>query len=118
MGKGCPLWKRVALAALEFGADAPVGMESKVRKKGIIPIVSEDGDLKSGRDVMEKKIHEKKDEEEIITLNLSHKVMVKGGDWTIIPLENLLSKKNKGFLDADFDNILVNEGAVASSVSD
>jgi 3-dehydroquinate synthase class II len=93
-------------------------MESEVRKMGIIPMVSEDGDLKLGRDVVEKKIHEKTDEEEIITLNLSHKVVVKGGDWTIIPLENLLSKTNKGFIDADFDNILVNEGAVDSSVWD
>ena len=51
-------------------------------------------------------------------MSLSHKVVVKGGDWTIIPLENLLSKTNKGFIDADFDNILVNEVAVDSSVWD
>jgi len=35
-------------------------MESEVRNMGTIPIVSEDGDLKLGRDVVEKKIHERR----------------------------------------------------------
>lgn len=100
--KAVPWRKEVALAAIECGADAlwvPLGMKSEVRKMGIIPIVSEDGDLKLGRDVVEKEIHEKKDEEEIITLSLSQKVVVRGGDWTIIPLENLLSKTNNIFVE-------------------
>ena len=102
--KAIPWNKEVALAAMEGGADAlwvPPGLASEVRKMGIIPIVSEDGDLKLGQDVIEKEIRGKKDEEEIITLSLSKKVVVKGGDWTIIPLENLLSKTDHLFVEID-----------------
>ena len=68
---------------------------------GFISTIAEDGDLMLGRDVVEKEIREKKDEEEIITLSLSKKVVVKGGNWTIIPLENLLSKTNNLFVEID-----------------
>jgi 3-dehydroquinate synthase II len=66
---------------------------------GIIPTVAEDGDLVLGRDVVEKEIREKQDEEEIFDLTLSKKVIVKGVDWTIVPLENLLSKTNNIFVE-------------------
>jgi 3-dehydroquinate synthase II len=102
--KAVPWNKEITLAALECGADAlwvPPGWASEVRKMGIIPIVAEDGDLKLGQDVIEKEIREKRDEEEIITLSLSKKVVVKGGDWTIIPLENLLSKTDHLFVEID-----------------
>ncbi len=102
--KTVPWDKEIALAAVECGADAlwvPPGMASEVRKIGIIPIVAEDGDLKLGQDVIEKEIREKRDEEEIVTLSFSKKVVVKGGDWTIIPLENLLSKTDHLFVEID-----------------
>ena len=102
--KAVPWSKEVALAAVESGADAlwvPVGMGSEVKKMGIIPTVSEDGDLILGRDVVEKEIREKKDEEEILALSLSKKVVVRGTDWTIIPLENLLSRANNLFVEVD-----------------
>jgi 3-dehydroquinate synthase II len=102
--KAVPWNKEVALAAVECGADAlwvPPGRVSDVRKLGIIPIVAEDGDLKLGQDVIEKEVRDKKDEEEIIALSLSKAVVVKGGDWTIIPLENLLSKTNHLFVEID-----------------
>ena len=102
--KAIPWSKEVALAAVESGADAlwvPAGMGSEVKKMGIIPTVSEDGDLMLGRDVVEKEIREKKDEEEIIALSLSKKVIVRGTDWTIIPLENLLSRANNLFVEVD-----------------
>ena len=95
--KAIPWDKEVALAAVECGADAlwvPPGLASEVRKIGIIPIVAEDGDLKPGQDIVEKEVREKGDEEEIVALSLSKKVIVKGGDWTIIPLENLLSRSD------------------------
>jgi 3-dehydroquinate synthase II len=41
-----------------------------------------------------KEIREKKDEEEILSLTRSKKVIVRGGEWMIIPLENLLSRTN------------------------
>jgi len=102
--KAVPWNKEVAVAAVECGADAlwvPPGWVSDVRKVGIIPIVAEDGDLKVGRDVIEKEVREKRDEEEIIALSLSKTVVVKGGDWTIIPLENLLSKTDHLFVEID-----------------
>jgi 3-dehydroquinate synthase II len=46
-----------------------------------------------------KEIREKKDEEEILALCLSKKVVVRGGDWMIIPLENLLSRTNNLFVE-------------------
>ncbi len=102
--KAVPWNKEVALAAVETGADAlwvPAGMKSEVRKLGIIPTVAEDGDLVLGRDVVEKEISEKEDEEEIIALSRLAKVVVRGDDWTIISLENLLSRTNNLFVEVD-----------------
>jgi 3-dehydroquinate synthase II len=92
----------LAQAALECGADAlwvEEGLRPEVRKLGLIPTVAGDGDLLLGRDVVEKEVREKKDEEEIVHLSLSRKVVVRGGDWTIIPLENLLSRTRNLFLE-------------------
>jgi 3-dehydroquinate synthase II len=102
--KAIPWKKEIAMAALECGADAlwiPSGMGQEVKKMGIIPTVSEDGDLLLGRDVVVKEIREKKDEEEIVALSRSKKVIVRGEDWKIIPLENLLSKTNNLFIEID-----------------
>jgi 3-dehydroquinate synthase II len=100
--KVVPWALEVAQAALECGADAlwvEEGLSPDVRKLGLIPTVARDGDLLLGRDVVEKEIREKKDEEEIVHLSHSKKVVVKGGDWTIIPLENLLSRTHNLFLE-------------------
>lgn len=102
--KAIPWRKEIALAAVESGADAlwiPAGMGPEVKKMGIIATVAEDGDLMLGRDVVEKEIREKKDEEEILTLSFSKKVVVKDGDWKIIPLENLLSRTNNLFVEIE-----------------
>jgi 3-dehydroquinate synthase II len=74
--------------------------------------VAGDGDLLLGRDVVEKEVREKKDEEEIIHLSLSRKVVVKGGDWTIIPLENLLSRTRNLFLEVT----TIKEGQTALAI--
>jgi 3-dehydroquinate synthase II len=100
--KVIPWDREIAGTALECGADALwtlPGMGQEVRKMGILPTVSEDGDLQLGRDVVVKEIWEKKDEEEILALSLSKKVVVRGGDWMIIPLENLLSRTNNLFVE-------------------
>jgi len=100
--KAIPWSKEIALAAIECGADAlwiPAGMGLEVRKMGIISTVAEDGEIVVGRDVVEKEIREKRDEEEILSLSLSKKVIVKATDWKIIPLENLLSRTNNIFLE-------------------
>jgi 3-dehydroquinate synthase II len=100
--KVIPWEQEIARIALECGADAlwtPPGMGQEVRKLGILPTVSEDGDLQLGRDVVVKEVREKKDEEEILALSLSKKVVVRGRDWMIIPLENLLSRTNNLFVE-------------------
>jgi len=92
----------LAQAAMESGADAlwvEAGIRTEVRKMGLIPTVAEDGDLQLGRDVVEKEVRGKKDEEEIISLSLRKKVVVKGEDWKIIPLENLLSQAGNLFVE-------------------
>jgi 3-dehydroquinate synthase II len=89
---------------VEEGVDAlwvESGKAQEVKKMGLIQTVAEDGDLMLGRDVVEKGIREKKDEEEILALSLSKKVVVKDGDWTIIPLENLISKTNNLFVEIE-----------------
>jgi 3-dehydroquinate synthase II len=92
----------VAQAAMESGADAlwvEAGVRREVAKMGLIRTVAEDGDLVLGRDVVMKEIRDKRDEEEIATLGLSKKVVVKGDDWTVIPLENLLSRTANIFVE-------------------
>ena len=92
----------LAQAAMESGADAlwiPPGMQSEVKKMGIIPTVAEDGDFVLGRDVVVKEIRTKQDEEEICNSALSKKVVVRGVDWKIVPLENLLSKAKNIFVE-------------------
>ena len=102
--KAVPWRKEVALAAVECGANAlwvPPGKAPEVKKMGLISTVAEDGDFILGRDVVEREVREKKDEEEILRQSLSKKVVVRGGDWTIIPLENLLSRADNLFVEID-----------------
>ncbi len=97
-----PWSMEVAQAAMESGVDAlwvEPGVGPQVKKMGLIPTVAEDGDYVLGRDVVEKEVVEKKDEEEIVNLSFSKKVVVKGKDWTIIPLENLLSRAGNIFVE-------------------
>lgn len=100
--KVIPWTVEVAQAAMESGADAlwvEAGIRAEVRKMGLIPTVAEDGDIMLGRDVVEKEVRDRKDEEEIANLSLSKKVVVRGADWTIIPLENLLSRTGNLFVE-------------------
>jgi len=100
--KVIPWTVEVAQAAMEGGADAlwvEVGIHPEVKKMGLIPTVAEDGDLQLGQDVVEKEIRGKKDEEEIVNLSLTKKVVVRGADWKIIPLENLLSRTKNLFVE-------------------
>jgi len=100
--KAIPWKKEIAMTAIECGADAlwtPPGMASEVKRMGVIPVVSEDGDILLGRDVVEKEIREKRDEGEILSLSLSKKVIVRATDWKIIPLENVLSRGNNLFIE-------------------
>lgn len=94
----------IARVAIESGADAlwvEAGLGPEIKKIGLIPIISADGDLKLGQDVIEHEVREKKDEEEIVKLSRQSKVVVKCADWKIIPLENLLSRTKNIFMEIE-----------------
>lgn len=102
--KVIPWDAELARAAIESGADAlwvEAGHTPEVKKIGIIPIISPDGDFKLGQEVIERKVQEKKDEEEIVKLSQQSKVIVKCADWKIIPLENLISRAKNLFMEIE-----------------
>jgi 3-dehydroquinate synthase II len=87
--------KELATAALEAGADAlyvEKGVTAKAHELGLIKTIAPDGDLVLGRDVEEVTINEKKDEDKAVNLRGKIPVIIRNKDWTIIPLENLISK--------------------------
>lgn len=90
-----PWDKDIVTTALEGGADGlmvPSGYTEKVKALGKIKTISEDGDLVLGKDVVHFKIKSGDDEDEIVKLTSSKKVILECSDWTIIPLENLIAK--------------------------
>lgn len=91
-----PWDKDLVTTALEGGADGllvPEGHAAKVKELGKITTIAEDGDLVLGKDVIQFKITHGSDEDEIVKLCQTHKVILECTDWTIIPLENLIAKK-------------------------
>jgi len=90
-----PWDKNLVTTALEGGADGimvPRGYSEKVKKLGRIQTVSEDGDLRLEEDVIFYTIKSSDDEDEIVKLGRSKKVILQCEDWTVIPLENLIAK--------------------------
>lgn len=90
-----PWDKNMVTTALEGGADGiviPKGFSEKVKALGRIQTISEDGDLKLGKDVVFFEIKSGEDEEEIVKLSQTKRVILQCSDWTIIPLENLIAK--------------------------
>ncbi len=87
--------KKIVTTALEGGADGimlPKGFSEKVKALGRIETISEDGDLKLGKDVVFFNIKSGEDEDEIAKLSQKKRVILQCSDWTIIPLENLIAK--------------------------
>lgn len=87
--------KKLLTASLEAGADAvlvPKGKSADVKKLGKIQTISEDGDIVIGKDVEMVKITQKADEDKVVALKGKIPVIIENLDWTIIPLENLISK--------------------------
>ncbi|MBW2570031.1 MAG: 3-dehydroquinate synthase II [Deltaproteobacteria bacterium] len=90
-----PWDKKLVTTALEGGAEGimvPKGFSKKVKELGRIQTISEDGDLKPGKDVLFFTIKSGEDEDEIVKLCKDKKVVLQCSDWTIIPLENLIAK--------------------------
>lgn len=90
-----PWDKELAITALEGGADGvllPPGYSDEVKQLGRILTIAEDGDIKLGEEVISFAISSGSDEDEILRLSKSKKVILACSDWTIIPLENLIAK--------------------------
>lgn len=90
-----PWDKKIVTTALEGGADGimlPKGFSEKVKALGRIQTISEDGDLRLGKDVVIFTIKSGEDEDEIVKLSQKKQVILQCSDWTIIPLENLIAK--------------------------
>ncbi len=91
-----PSADRIAVtSALEAGATAimvPDGNAEKVRNFGKIKVIANDGDMVLGKDIEMIKITKKEDEAKIVALKGAIPVIIENLDWTIIPLENLISK--------------------------
>jgi len=99
-----PWDKKLITTALETGADAviiPKGKDKEVKDLGIITTISEDGDLKWETDVVYVEISSTDDEDKIVELSKSKKVIVKTTDWTIIPLENLVARTQNIFVEVN-----------------
>ncbi len=91
-----PWDKQLAIAALESGADAVVvseGDSPRVKELGALPTVAADGDLLPGRDVFFMDIQSKADEERAAAEHTDKPLILRTADWTIIPLENLISRR-------------------------
>lgn len=96
--KADPWDKKIVTTALEGGADGimvPKGFSQKVKELGRIQTISEDGDLKLGKDVVVFTITSGEDEEKIVKLSQNKRVILECTDWTVIPLENLIAKGAK-----------------------
>ncbi len=98
-------WKKgLVTAALEGGADAVIVTDDKadnVKELGIIATVSNNGDLKWGKDVVVMDIQSSEDEDEIVKQALQKKVIVKTSDWKVIPLENLVARSGNLFVEVN-----------------
>lgn len=94
-----PFNKKIITTALESGAEAvvvPKGQSAKVKELGLLKTVAEDGDLKLGEDVIEITINSERDEAKALRFPSNKILIIKAGDWKIIPLENLTAKRGKG----------------------
>jgi 3-dehydroquinate synthase II len=91
-----PWDKRLAITALESGADAVVvadGDSGRVKELGDLPTVAPDGDIKPDADVFWLDINDKEDEERAATTHLDKLVVLRTTDWAVIPLENLIARR-------------------------
>jgi 3-dehydroquinate synthase II len=97
-----PWNKELVIRALECGADAvivPRGFAAKVKELGVIPTVSEDGDIRLGEDVIVFEIRGKEDEQKAARIPKKKRLILRMKDWTIIPLENLIAQREGLFVE-------------------
>jgi 3-dehydroquinate synthase II len=97
-----PWKKELVTTALESGADAVIVPPDKVKdvkELGLITTVSDNGDLRWGKDVLLMEIRSAEDEQEIVKQCQDKKVVVRTTDWTVIPLENLVARADNIFVE-------------------
>lgn len=97
-----PWNKDIVIRALECGADAvivPRGHTPKVKELGVIPTISEDGDIKLGKDVLALDIESKEDEEKAANAPGDVQLILRMKDWTIIPIENIIAQRGGLFVE-------------------
>lgn len=90
-------WNKSCVAlAIESGFEALyVNVEDveKARALSRVPLIAEKGgDMTVGKDVFEVLIDEKEKEDEVVKRGGAQPTIIYNKDWTIIPLENLISK--------------------------
>jgi 3-dehydroquinate synthase II len=91
-----PWKKELATAAIESGADALiVDSAGQVRELGRMKTIAPDGDLVLEREVFECEIKGKQGENEALARAREGYVIVHADDWTVIPLENLVSQSDR-----------------------
>ncbi len=94
-----PYDKKIVTTSIESGATAVVipdqSRAEEAKKLARTTIISPDGDLKLGQDVVYIKIEGKEDEERAGKLPPGIKVIVETTDWTVIPLENLIAQREE-----------------------
>ena len=89
--------KKLITAAIESGAQAvyvPADAIDEVKILAKVKVIStgQQADLVLGKDVVEVLIDKKEREAEVVKHQGKIPVIIKNRDWTIIPLENLISK--------------------------
>jgi 3-dehydroquinate synthase II len=91
-----PWRKDLATAAIESGADILVVEDAaRVRELGRVTTVAPDGDLVPGKDVFEIEVQDRPSEEKAVRMSREGYVIVRTPDWTVIPLENLVSRAER-----------------------
>ena len=85
-----------ATTAIEQGADALVSTEAgPLHALGRVTVIAPDGDLVLGTDVYEVCVDGKDGETEALRLAEKAPVIVTTTDWSVIPLENMVSQSNR-----------------------
>lgn len=102
--KADPWQKELVTTALEGGADAVMVAPrdvKKVKELGVIPTVSDEGDIQWGTDVVFLEIRSTEDEDSIVEMSRHKKVVVRTTDWNVIPLENLVARARNIFVEVE-----------------
>ncbi len=102
--KADPWRKELVTTALEGGVDAVMVAPrdvSKVAELGVIPTVSDEGDIRWEKDVVALEIASSRDEDKIVDMSRQKKVVVRTTDWNVIPLENLVARTRNIFVEVD-----------------